>query len=232
MISRATRRISIDRFLTLWNAVENQDWDAVAPNITEIIQEEWQHELRLMFNELKSHGSYGAISMEELFTFASNLTVPVKDLPYGGASNSRAAFKSARRYIRRYPQLYVKSGEMMRKMLSPYQFRPKRTLNVRGVKIRIPMKTGWEVENPLHPRQDAPEHIRNELGFPRHAFTRRGRRMGIYRSHYERQSGNASGSYDLKRTYMYLEQRRSYIKSSFLRAWPRILNRIIQTIAR
>lgn len=202
-----TTQISIDKFMELWNNVQNKDWDKVAPKLIENIQDTWQSELMTMFNELKTNMSYGSITKDDLVAFASSLQQPIKNTGYGGTS--KRAMQASKLYVKKYPNIYVKSGELMGKMGSPYTFRPRVKTNIRGVKVRIPMKTEFEVPS---------ERAKVLVG------TKRGlKTTGLRRS-------IGGDIYNIKDTYVYLEERRSYLKSSFLRAWPKILKKLMESV--
>ena len=64
---KQTTDISIDKFVELWNNIENKNWDSVAPKLIENIQETWQSELMTMFNELKSNKYKCSNRLELLF---------------------------------------------------------------------------------------------------------------------------------------------------------------------
>ena len=188
MIRRARKSIGINNFMKFWEKAQRGEARQIIPTLFDDIKRLWQDELRLMFTELKKNMSYGQISNQELHQWASQLIVPDKELPYGGVKGrsttkeNREAWKAARRYIKQYPNIYVKTGELKRKILSDAQFKEKVSRRKVGIRLSIPLKS----ENMKY--------------------------------------GTSP------RTYQYLESKRSYLKSSFLRAWPKILDKIMERL--
>jgi len=175
MVKTFHKSISFDKFMKLWENVENSDGDAIFPNLPEKIRDKWKDELIIAFNMAKSRRTWGHMTLDEVASIARTFQIPPKTVGY-----------SSRAYMKRYPDTYKKTGELYAEMSkqSPYQLMNFGTNNYGGLKITIPFK-----------RRNITEH---------------------------------KGQY----AYRWLEDYRSFLKGSFLHAWPKIFELVIDMIGK
>ena len=173
---KVTRTITIDKFITLWENIQNNDWDAISPDLGKEIRYIWGKEILNRFLEAKKGGSYGNIGD------SAQLANMMRTFQSPGA---RVAYNES--YAKTYPDVAVKTGDLKRLMER-------------------------EVEMPVH-------------GFDGDTLMIR-----INIPEMSNQPWGPHIAWDWKYCYAHLEEWRSFIRSSLLLAWPKMLKRILESI--
>lgn len=177
MIKR-TRRITIDKFMDLWDKIYDKKFDEIVPTLSNKILKHWKWEISERFYNVKLYGSEADIPFNQLPYYIRVVSdmkeVPSFYLPRRGYN---------RDYMRQYPITFVKIGDLKSIMLSnsSYGLQTPGTSGELKITVNIPFY-----------RRDP----------------------------------------SLPDTYRKLEEQRSYIKSSFIMAWPKILHEIMEALSR
>ena len=144
----------------------------LVPKLSNIIQDEWQWQLRVIFNMNKKSGSFGPISFVDLQDYIKNESQPIADYFYANDE-----------YVTTYPTTYRKTDELYGKIIGGNLYTHLGKGRKFGLKIDIPLKTNL-------------------------------------------------GPGEKPEAYRHLEGQRSYVKAAFIRAWPHILDKIMEQIVK
>lgn len=128
-MKKVRKRISIGKFMKLWNLARNGSALQIAPNTSKIIQDEWKLQVQTAFNLPKTKGSYGPISNDNIKDHIQHETKPTPNVGYAN-----------KWYVKVNPETYQKTGELYRAMSKDTPYKNAATGRKLGLKVTIPLK--------------------------------------------------------------------------------------------
>ena len=175
------KKISIDRLMKLWNDIMTGAFivnkgKAMGSDILDA----WYYEVVKRFYEAKSHGSFGELPLNLMESYIRVATSATPTLYSKGFELPKKPYAS-RRYVRDFPETYVKTGDLKKLMRSRGSWN--KTTNPGASEVSV------KVDIPLAIDPDKPSLV-----------------------------------------YRNLENERSFIKASFIMAWPEILQAIMERL--
>ncbi|NHJ40134.1 MAG: hypothetical protein FK731_08890 [Asgard group archaeon] len=175
------KEISINRFIKLWDEVMTGAFIVnKGKAMGSEILDAWYYEVVKRFYESKSHGSFGELPLNLMESYIRIATSATSTAFSKGFELPKKPYAS-RRYVREYPETYVKEGDLKRLMKRKGSWN--KNINPGSREIVV------SVDIPLAIDPDKPSLV-----------------------------------------YRDLENERSFIKASFIMAWPEILQAIMERL--
>lgn len=136
---KVRKKISMKDFVELWKNIEDKDWEEVVGNWQEEGLDAWKEELMSFFQLDKKNRSFGSVPMSKLHSL----------LKQERPSVARIADYTNEAYMKAYPKVYVKHGDLKTFYgnLNFFQLGETKSDSI-SVKAFIPMKEWGEDPDP------------------------------------------------------------------------------------